>query len=100
MIEYIDGKACLTEEKTRIWCVYDRDKEETPAKLSKGNISFDESIKTANSNGIKVAWSNDAFELWILLHFEEIDVLSGSSFKVVSISPRKICGPRFGFISM
>ena len=27
----------------------------------------------AERKGIKVAWSNDAFELWILLHFNEIN---------------------------
>jgi hypothetical protein len=28
----------------------------------------------AKSKGFNVAWSNDAFELWILLHFEDIDL--------------------------
>ena len=32
-----------------------------------------ENSKTANSKGIKTAWSNDDFELWVLLHFEDID---------------------------
>lgn len=73
LIEFIDGKDCLTAEETQVWCVYDRDKEETTAKISKGNTDFDQSIITANSCGINVAWSNDAFELWILLHFEDID---------------------------
>jgi len=57
----------------QVWCVFDRDKEETQAKIDKGNIEFDESIEVAERKGIKVAWSNDAFEIWILLHFEEID---------------------------
>jgi len=41
--------------------------------------NFDESIKTATSNGIKVAWSNDAFELWVLLHFEDVSVKNDNS---------------------
>jgi len=59
-------------EGTQVWCVFDRDREETQAKIQKGNIEFDESIEIAERKGIKVAWSNDAFEVWILLHFEEV----------------------------
>ncbi len=36
------------------------------------NLNFTAAIQTANQAGLKVAWSNDAFELWILLHFEEV----------------------------
>lgn len=53
--------------------MFDRDFEETKQKQTRGNVLFDQSIKTAQSNGIKLAWSNDAFELWILLHFEDLD---------------------------
>lgn len=59
-------------EGIHIWCVFDRDKEETQEKIKKGNIEFDLSIKNAEDFGIKVAWSNDAFEVWILLHFEKV----------------------------
>ncbi|WP_265460082.1 RloB family protein [Enterococcus sp. HY326] len=31
---------------------------------------FDNAIESAKSKGYKVAWSNDSFELWYLLHFE------------------------------
>jgi hypothetical protein len=34
------------------------------------DTKFDESITTAQSKGIRVAWSNDCFEIWILLHFD------------------------------
>ena len=74
LIEFINDKYYLTAKETQVWCVYDRDKENVAKKLLKGNTDFDQSIITANSAGIKVAWSNDAFELWILLHFEEIDI--------------------------
>ncbi len=73
LIQFIDGNDCLVAEDTQIWCVYDRDKEESSVNLPKGNTDFDQSIITANSAGIKVAWSNDAFELWVLLHFEDIE---------------------------
>jgi hypothetical protein len=59
-----------------VWCVYDRDVNrnlaEATAKI-KDDVSFDESINTAKNKGFNVAWSNDAFELWVLLHFEDID---------------------------
>jgi len=74
LIECKGDNCSIADENTQVWCVFDRDKEETPTKISKGNIEFDESIATANRNGIKVAWSNDSFELWILLHFEEVDI--------------------------
>ena len=68
-----DGEDCrLDDENTQVWCVFDRDKEVVPEKVNRGNIEFDESIKTAKRNGINVAWSNDSFELWVLLHFEDV----------------------------
>lgn len=73
LFEETEEKLCVCRDGNQVWCVFDRDKEETEAKRLRGNVEFDESIKTACSNGIKLAWSNDAFELWILLHFEEIN---------------------------
>jgi len=59
-----------------LWCVYDRDLEhENIALINPVNdIDFTNSINTAVTTGLKVAWSNDAFELWILLHFENVPV--------------------------
>ena len=34
---------------------------------------FSFSIQSALGAGLQVAWSNDVFELWILLHFEDVD---------------------------
>lgn len=45
----------------RVWAVFDRDS--FPAN------SFNSAILKANANGIECAWSNQAFELWYLLHF-------------------------------
>ena len=53
----------------QVWCVFDRDKNENDQK----DTAFNDSIATANRKGIRTAWSNDDFELWILLHFEEVD---------------------------
>ena len=46
-----------------VWVVFDKD----------ANIDFDEAIKLAKDNNIKVAWSNESFELWLLLHFQNLN---------------------------
>jgi len=46
----------------QVWCVFDRDSFDAD--------NFDNAITRAYSNKIKVAYSNEAFELWYLLHFE------------------------------
>jgi len=45
-----------------VWLVFDRDS--FPAH------NFDNTIKGATANKFYCAWSNEAFELWYLLHFE------------------------------
>lgn len=80
LIKDTEDKVCVCIEGNHVWCVFDRDKEETLAKQLRGNVEFDESVKTARSNGLNLAWSNDAFELWILLHFEDFD-LNNEEFK-------------------
>lgn len=47
---------------TEIWIVMDKD--DFPS------TNFDNSIMQAKSKGYKIAWSNEAIELWFLLHFE------------------------------
>ncbi|MGE4170785.1 MAG: RloB family protein [Candidatus Margulisiibacteriota bacterium] len=51
--------------KDEIWCVFDRD-------------SFDardirKAIQKADKNNIRIAYSNESFELWYLLHFNYMD---------------------------
>lgn len=45
-----------------VWAVFDRDSFPTQ--------NFNAAISKANANGINVAWSNEAFELWYLYHFQ------------------------------
>ena len=54
------------DENDRFWCVFDRDKN---PKNSNDAQNFNAAITLARNNGIDVAYSNDAFELWYLLHF-------------------------------
>ncbi|SFE11044.1 RloB-like protein [Chitinophaga sp. CF118] len=71
-----DNKAykIRSDVKTPIWCVFDRDVEtNNPDNINHAkNIEFNLSIQSAESAGLNVAWSNDVFELWILLHFEDV----------------------------
>lgn len=46
-----------------VWVVFDED----------DNPYFNESVLLAQRLGLKAAWSNEAFELWYLLHFAYLD---------------------------
>lgn len=48
-------------EYDQVWCVFDRD--------SFPPANFDNAIHAALARGFKVAYSNESFELWYLLHF-------------------------------
>lgn len=48
----------------RVWAVFDKD--DFPPK------DFNEAITMGVNNGIEVAWSNEAFELWYLYHFQNV----------------------------
>lgn len=72
MVQGLNGLV-LENKDLQVWCVYDRDIENDTTKNARGNTEFDEAIETASSKGIQVAWSNDDFELWILLHFEDVN---------------------------
>lgn len=75
LIEFVDHGFKIKEGTTEnIWCVYDRDIEHTDFSQvrQEDDINFSTAIETAKQAGLKVAWSNDAFELWVLLHFEEV----------------------------
>lgn len=48
-----------------VWCVFDRDS--FPAQ------NFNRAFLLADNHGIRIAWANEAFELWYLLHFNYHD---------------------------
>lgn len=45
----------------QVWCVFDRDV--FPA------ANFNEAFRLANTSGLRIAYSNQCFELWYFLHF-------------------------------
>lgn len=47
----------------QVWCVFDKD--QFPA------IDFNNAITNAKRNNFGVAYSNQAFEYWLILHFED-----------------------------
>ncbi len=49
----------------RIWAVFDKD--------SFTEEQFNSAIIRAEANEINCAWSNEAFELWLLLHFQFVN---------------------------
>lgn len=53
------------EEYTEIWCVFDMDVKNGSDEFA----DFDNAISKALQCGYKVAYSNDAFELWFYLHY-------------------------------
>ncbi len=54
------------DEYDQVWCVFDRD--DVPVER------FNQAIDLARRHKIRVAYSNQAFELWYLLHFHYCDV--------------------------
>ncbi len=58
-LEFIEEKK-IDLRADECWVVFDKDD---------FNRNFDNAISKAESNGLKAAYSNEAFELWFLLHF-------------------------------
>jgi hypothetical protein len=50
---------------SHVWCVFDRDD------FPKGQ--YVRAFQLAKSHRFEIAWSNEAFELWYLLHFQYCD---------------------------
>lgn len=68
-----DNDEKVAEDGPHVWCVYDRDYNSNPNETFKNDKMFSESMCIAQKHNIKVAWSNDNFELWVLLHYEDVD---------------------------
>lgn len=72
LVEYA-LKICNEEKYAgrEVWCVFDFDRK--PDEAATQPQDFNNAINLAEKNGMKVAWSNDAFELWFLLHFDKLE---------------------------
>lgn len=63
----------LAEEANKsvdeVWVVFDKDDAE---KVPANTLRFIDAFKIAQEEKIKVAYSNEVFELWVLLHFTDV----------------------------
>lgn len=53
----------LEDDYDQVWCVFDRDEWD----------NFNDAFSKARQRNVKIAYSNEAFELWFLLHFNYYD---------------------------
>jgi hypothetical protein len=58
-------KKFIVQDGDQCWCVFDVDEY-----WHQNSNKFKAAIKLANDNDIILAWSNECFELWYLLHFQ------------------------------
>jgi hypothetical protein len=58
----INARVKSSQQYDSVWVVFDKD--------SFSSNNFNGAIQLAENNNIKVGWSNEAFELWYLLHFQ------------------------------
>lgn len=65
----VDYASQYLDEYDSIWCVFDKD--------SFKPVQFNNACSTAISKGMNVAYSNESFELWYLLHFNFNDTQIG-----------------------
>lgn len=66
LVKEAEKKRTETEKRKKIrfdevWVVFDKDE----------NTDFEEAIRLAKSKNYKVAYSNQAFEYWFVLHFQD-----------------------------
>lgn len=66
----LDQQKKGSDRYSQIWCVFDKDDFKADA--------FDNAIARAEGHSVlHVAWSNEAFELWYVLHFQYLDAAPG-----------------------
>ena len=55
----------------QIWCVFDKD--------NCSKEQFNQAERLAKQKNIKIAYSNEAFEIWFILHFQYLDIATSRS---------------------
>lgn len=59
------------DKEEEVWVVFDMDIQRDNANKIKAD--YENAIELAKSKNIEVAYSNDAFEIWFLLHYDYLD---------------------------
>jgi len=72
----VQAKIQAKIEYTHVWCVFDRDS--FPPK------NYNAAIDNARTNDLKVAYSNEAFELWYLLHFDYVNTGISRKHRIIA----------------
>ena len=75
-IRYKREQGITKRTKDEVWVVFDYDYNGEP----KQSQDYNNSIEKAISNNINVAISNDSFELWYVLHFENCNAQEGRNW--------------------
>ncbi len=65
----LEAKITEKDPDCEIWLVFDKDERGIPKDI----LDFNKAIQLAYNHSFKVAYSNDAFELWFVLHFKYTD---------------------------
>jgi len=65
-----------------IWCVFDMDVKRGENEFA----DFDNAIQSGKAKGFKIAYSNDAFELWFYLHYYYTDQNNNREFYFKALS--------------
>lgn len=63
--EFLKGQTNYDEDR-QLWCVFDFDIRGEEGERE----DFNNAISLAHNHDLKVAYSNDAFELWLVLHYQ------------------------------
>jgi len=58
-----DAIKLKSKDYKQVWCVFDKDDFK--------DADFNKAIALAEKEGLKIAYSNQAFEYWLILHFED-----------------------------
>lgn len=61
LVEYAVAES-IKNKYDQVWCVFDKD--------SFPNKDFNSAVELAKNNNFGIAYSNESFELWYILHFE------------------------------
>lgn len=80
--EYIKAENREDNVYDEIWCVFDMDFKQGGKELA----DFDTAISQAAKYKYKVAYSNDAYELWYYLHYQHTDIPNNRTFYYSELS--------------
>jgi hypothetical protein len=83
----VDAVAKYKREEVydEVWCVFDFDVDPL---IGGQNEDFNRAIRKAQGLGYLCAYSNDAFELWFVLHYQYLDQQQHRSFYYQLLSKR------------